>query len=182
MKNLNMKNKWLQVIIGALLLAAGIIVIVINATDPGKITLAISWVVAVFLFLVGGLMLIVSLITTKAIFTPVYVYGSLLVALGVLFCVTGTSFIEKGVTVFLGTLLISFGAVSLVKAIMLTCFKAKVSFIVLFFIIAAVGITLGVLTLVYQSEAMQIIYYGLGALLVAYGIVQIVYGAINGKK
>lgn len=182
MKDLNLKNKWLQVIIGALLLAAGIVVIVINATNSSKITDAISWLVAIFLFLIGGLVLIFALLRTRIIFTPSFVYGSLLIALGVVFCVTGFEFIETGVPVFLGTLLISFGAVSLVKAILLINFKAKVGFIVLFFLLAATSIALGILCLIYKKDSLSIIYYSLGALLVAYGFAQLIYGAMNWNK
>lgn len=181
MKDLNMRNKWLQIVIGILLVIAGIVVIVVQATG-GNISKAVSIMVAILLFLIGALVLLFALLTVRSYFSPSYVYGALLIALGVVFLVSGSAIIEQGVPVFLGTLLIAVGVVGLVKGILLCVYKAPVLFIVLFFVFAAVAITFGILALVFRSEIVNIMYYCLGALIAVYGIVQIVYGAMAISK
>ncbi|MGM9873372.1 MAG: DUF308 domain-containing protein [Bacilli bacterium] len=178
MKNLNFKNRWLQLVIGILLAIVGITVIVINIVNPGVINEAISWLIAISLFSIGLLVIINTLITSRSmIFLPAYVYGSLLIALGVLFVTFGKDIIQNGIPVFIGTLVVSIGVVTLVKAILLTTYKAKVNIIVVMYIAAVLLITAGILVLIFTSQVSQFINYALGALVLVYGILQIVYAA-----
>ena len=63
----------------------------------------------------------------------------------------------------------------IVKAVLAIIYKHKAGWIVLYFLMAAISITFGILALVYQGQFTQIIYCATGVFLFALGIFVLIF-------
>ena len=181
MKTLYNKHKWMQIIFGALFLAAGILMIVIalnENNDQQTIAKWLSIVYAVSLFLFGATCIFSGVFSLKnKYFDPAFIYGDIAIAIGVVLCVHNTM-INDFIVVFVGTLLTTTGVVFLGEAVAMIFFKRPKPSIVLFFLLGALFLTLGILSYVFQQEALQIMFYGTGAVMCLVGVVQMVFGTV----
>ena len=170
------KNKWMIVVYGILLLIGGVLTMVFAITDVGVINKVLSISLAVALFIVGLLNIITALINkTSEFFTPSLLLGSMAIAMGVVFLIN-TLILGEFILYFVGALALAMGAVSIVKTVLFIKFKQKGSWIAFYIILAAVCIALGVLIFIYQHRAEQVLYCVVGGVLVLTGVVEIVYG------
>lgn len=178
MNELFKRFKWMLVLVGSLLLSAGILVFVIAIVNPGIISLIISIVIAACLFASGSITIVASFFSRKReLFSPVHGYAALLIGLGIILCM------EPGLLSYLlvryvAVSLIVVGAVSFARGIFAVVWKDKTTWIVTLFVAAVVGIALGVLILVFSLEDLMltIIYIGVGVTLAVVGVIQIIAG------
>ena len=79
----------------------------------------------------------------------------------------------------LSIILLALGVVYLIRAIMGIVYKCKPVWITFCFIFAVLGITLGVLSLIFKENVLMIIYIVVGVFLTIAGIAQI---AVTAKR
>ena len=178
MKSLFTKYKWMQLVYGTLMLIAGIMVIVFAIQDKNNITKWLSIVVSITLFAYAFALVITGIFTLqtrKRVFDPAFIFASIFIAVGVLLLIK-YPIIGEFITIFVATLLVSMGGVSLINGFLLVLYKKKIRWMVLFFSISAICITLGVLAFVFKEEATPIIYIGLGIAMAITGVIQIIIG------
>ena len=178
MKTLYEKHKWMQIVFGALFLAAGILVIIFSLNWPENIAKALSVILAISLFLFGASCIFSGVFALKnKYFDPAFIYGDLAIAIGVVLCVHNLM-IGDFIVLFAGTILVTIGVVFLGEAVAMIFFKRPKPSIVAFFLLGAIFLTLGVLSYVYNGEAQTIIYIATGAIMALVGFVQIIFGIV----
>lgn len=177
MSELFKKFKWMLVLVGSLLLAGGILVFVIALVQPSIISLVLSIVVAICLFIAGAMAMFSSFLTERKLFSNTLAYASLVISLGVVLCIS-SDLLPYFVILFGGVALIVIGSVALIRAIFALVWKDKTNWAVGLFLAAAIAITLGVLVLVFQGEQIMltIVYIGLAVALITVGAFQLVAG------
>lgn len=174
MKNIIFKNRWIQIVYGALLMVAGILTIVFAVYNTSNLTNAISIIVAVCCFILGIVYIASSFASeTKVLFPASLLFASVCIAIGVLLCVM-PQLLGSVIVYFVAALMTVYGVVSIIKAISFILIKAKKWHIALFFIIGAILTVLGILAFVYKDKAGIVIYIGCGLVVAVYGVVEIV--------
>ena len=179
------KYKWLRVVLGALVIAFGIAVIIIALAAPGEVGKVINIVVAVSLFIFGAFLLVTSLLAeTHKPITSALLMSALIITTGVLVLLMRFTFHINltGLLVYLITVfLVVFGSIALAKAVFLIVYKQKVIFIVLMFILAALGIASGLVGLCFAGNLVDASYILLGVFMIAIGTVVIAIPTIKKK-
>ena len=176
MKTLFAKYKWMQLIYGALLAVAGVLVIVAAVNDKERVSTWLSIIIAVGLFIYSAALLFTGVFSLKKkYFDITFIYAVLFVSIGVcLLC--NQEMIGSFIPIFVATLLTAFGVVEIGEATSMIFFKRPVFFVVLFYILGAAFITLGVLAFCFQAEVQQIVYVGLGILLCLTAVLELALG------
>ena len=179
MKTLFAKHKWMQLIYGLLLAAAGILVIVFAINDKERISTWLSIIAAIALFIYASALMFSGVFSLKKrYFDIAFIYAVLFVSIGVvLLC--NQEMIGKFITVFVATALCASGVVEIGEATSMIFFKRPIFFIVMFYILGAAFITLGVLAFCFQEEVEQIVYIGVGGLLCLAALLEISLGTIS---
>ena len=185
MKTLFAKYKWMQLIYGALLAVAGVLVIIAAVNDKERVSTWLSIIIAVGLFIYSAALLFTGVFSLKKkYFDITFIYAVLFVSIGVcLLC--NQQMIGSFITIFVATLLTAFGVVEIGEATSMIFFKRPVFFVVLFYILGAAFITLGVLAFCFQAEVQQIVYVGLGIFLCLAAVLELslgVYGLFLALK
>lgn len=174
MKDLFVRHKWIGVVLGALLVIAGVITIIFASIDSGTIDRVLSIVIAVTLFIVGLFYLIAGTLESLSHFySPSFVYGGLSIALGVILLVN-TSIVPQVLSYTLSVVMIAMGTVYLIRGILYIVHKMSKTLIIASLSIALVAITLGILSLVFQSAIIVLIYVISGILITAIGVIEII--------
>ena len=85
---------------------------------------------------------------------------------------------------FVAVFALAIGTVLIVKAILGIIYKYKAGWIVLYFVMAALAIAFGILSLCYRGEFTQVIYVATGAFVLALGIFLLIFGikALSNKN
>lgn len=186
MKSLFKKTKWIGIVLCSIAVALGITIMILALTGYGSVICDIVAIAAAcVLFFIGTLSLIDSIFTeTKKWFNESLLYGSLFIALGVVLLIARfqikAGLLEQVFNYTFGIALICLGASLLFKAISLIVYRAKAWIIVLFFVVAAAAITLGILSLCYNVTT--IIYVIAGLALICFGVLGIVLFALAKKQ
>ena len=175
MRRLFSKYKWLGILLGVLLIAGGILLAVMSAVNVSSLNLIFSITVAVILFLIGGSLLLSSLLTSAdIIFGSDLIFGALYVTFGILI-LTNINLLPDMIINIIGIILIAYGTALLFKSIALVIKKyKKTGYIVLGFLVGAIAIAGGILTIIYSSAVQTIIYIGLGVAIACFGVMQII--------
>ena len=174
------KYKWMGVLLGALLIAAGIAIVVVGIVKPSNLDLLLSIIAAIIFFISGAICLVSGCLIKLTNFFNIYiVLGGISIAIGVVLLIyrSATPMILLYTT---AVVLIAVGATYIVRAILYISNKMKPIYIVISFVIAVVAITAGILALVYQGNALQVIYILFGLFVAAIGIVELV-SALKGN-
>ena len=173
------EQKWMIVVYGIVLFSIGLIDFILSIVDLDSAVKIVSYSIAVGLFVIGALHIITNLIKeTKSFFKGALILGCISIAVGVVFCVR-PEILETFFVYFTAALVISLSAVLIIKGIIGIRFKYKPSWIVLYFVLAAIGITLSILAFVYAEKTdtvKQIMYASIGAIAATIGVLIIVYG------
>ena len=182
MGNLFKRYKWMQLFLGILLIVAGIVTIVISFINMGILSTTLSIIIAVVLFAFGGLILLSTFLEDKGNnYSTAIIYASLLIALGVILCIRNT-LIQEVILYLVAVFCIAFGASQIIRGIIAIKYHAKPIVIILCFLLGAIGITLGIVSLCCQGTMMQIIYILVGALFIISGLVETIYGIKEVRK
>lgn len=182
MNSIFKKHEWIRMLLGILLLVAGVITIVLAIVNRSGVSITLNITIAIMLFVIGGVMCIVSLLNdTKVIMTLTLVMGAFLIALGVAVIIV-QDFVSTLLVILLAAFLISMGGISIFKGVTLIIFRAKWFWYVALFIVGTIGITLGILSLCYRDIAFIVTFIVVGAALVIMGVITIVISSIHVKK
>ena len=169
------KQKWMLVVYSVLLIALGVATFILALVDMNAVVTITSIVIAVALFIIGLMHIVTALVAyTEEFFKGELVVGSVAIALGVVLCVYPTM-IGAFLPIFLGTLFLALAVVMIVKGIIAIKYKYKGSWIAFYFIVAAVAIALGVLSLIFRNESTQVMYASVGAVLFLAGVVELIF-------
>ena len=184
MNALFLKHKWLQIIYGALLLVAGILIIVMSINQPESITIWISVIFAIGLFIFGACSIMAGVFTLeKKFFNSLFIVGSLSIAFGVVLCTLAagkdTDLMGNLIKVFFSVMLLAMGAVECGEAAAMIYFKRSKFAIAIFFVLGALFITAGVLTLIFWDNIIKVVYAILGGLIALLGLFEMVVGVIS---
>lgn len=184
MNALFLKHKWLQIIYGTLLLVAGILIIVMSINQPESITIWISVIFAIGLFIFGACSIMAGVFTLeKKFFNSLFIVGSLSIAFGVVLCTLAagkdTDLMGNLIKVFFSVMLLAMGAVECGEAAAMIYFKRSKFAIAIFFVLGALFIAAGVLTLIFWDNIIKVVYAILGGLIALLGLFEMVVGVIS---
>ena len=176
------EQKWMLFVYAALFIAIGLVEFILSIINLDAGIKVVSYSIASALLLVGLLHIITSFINdTKAFFKGALILGSIAIAIGVVLFIVPW-IIPEFLIYFVAVLALALGAVLITKAVLAIIFKYKVSWIIVYFVLAAVAITFGILSLVYRMTFTQIIYCATGAVLLGLGIFILIYAIRSYKK
>lgn len=166
----------MQLIYGLLLAVAGVLIIVAAVNDKEQVSKWLSIIVAISLFIYAAALLFTGVFSLKKkYFDITFVYAVLFVSVGVcLLC--NQEMIGSFITIFVATLLTAIGVVEIGEATSMIFFKRPVFFVVLFYLLGAAFITLGVLAYCFQEEVQQIVYVGIGILMCLTAVLELALG------
>ena len=184
MNALFLKHKWLQIIYGALLLVAGILIIVMSINQPESITIWISVIFAIGLFIFGACSIMAGVFTLeKKFFNSLFIVGSLSIAFGVVLCTLAagkdTDLMGNLIKVFFSVMLLAMGAVECGEAAAMIYFKRSKFAIAIFFVLGSLFIAAGVLTLIFWDNIIKVVYAILGGLIALLGLFEMVVDVIS---
>ncbi len=162
------------ILLGVLLIIAGIATIVFGIIKQEQVGLVLSIIIAVMLFIIGALYLVAGcMVPLSNFFTALFLYGAIAIAIGVILLVN-TNIVPLVMVYTLSIILLALGVVYIARGIIGIVYQSKTSWIAFCFIIAFFGIVLGVLSLIFKNNVLMIIYIVVGAILAAVGVGQIV--------
>lgn len=173
MKKIIEKFKWLQLILGLVLVALGVLTIVITANVDGDYEKTIFIVWASVLFFIAFVIILFDLISfnDKPEFSSLILAG---ICIGVgIFVLINKDFISQVITTLLPYILISIGGVLLLKTIVLAIRRVAFQSWLLPFILSVVFLTAGIV-FICVKDLKQVIYYVVGTLFIVLGAIEIV--------
>ena len=187
MNSVFQKYKWLKYLVGGFIVMLGVLIIILACLNIGSVGNVINIVISVGAILIGIILLFTVLFSeTHKLFTVTMVLSALLITTGILALISrfGLRFeIKMDLLVYLiGIYTIAFGALCIAKAVSLIVYKEKGTWIALLFVVAALAITVGILTLCFVGQLVQASYIVLGVSLVVVGILYIVFAVLSEKK
>lgn len=169
------EQKWMLIVYAAFFIVIGLVEFILGIINPGLAIRVVSYIIASGLLVVGLLHIIASLVAdTKAFFKGALILGSIAITLGILLFIN-PYILSAYLVLFVAIFALAIGAVLIVKAVLAIIYKYKAGWIVLYFLMAAISITFGILALVYQGQFTQIIYCATGVFLFALGIFVLVF-------
>ena len=185
MKSLFEKYKWLRIVLGIVLVAAGIVTIIVSFTNPNEVYKITSITLGICCFIYAALIIATSLIKhTRTPFPVELLIGAIFISIGVTLCIPDLfSYLTHYVIYLVSISLIVLGSVSLIKSIIIICYKDPVFNWLITLIFGLIALPGGIILLcLKQSEVIQIIYVVVGAMIVILGIFEIVLGFIEISK
>lgn len=187
MNSLFAKHKWLKYVAGAAIVALGVLVIILACLKISALQSVINIVIASSLLVIGIIFVCVSLFqeTHKGI-TSAMIIGTFSITFGILLLVSRfgikASLPPVLLVYFISISTLVLGVISLFKGISLIVYRERKFLIVLMFIIAIIGLVLGILGIVFANKLVAPAYIILGIVLVVFGIIGITFAALNEKK
>ena len=181
------KYKWLRYVLASFIILVGALIIILGCVAPGDTDMVIDIILAVGLFVLGTFLFVNCILSeSHKPFTTTLLIAAIFFAAGILLLVARFAFgglIDKLFPVYiLAITTLVFGVAALIKGISLVVYKEKRTWIFVLFTIATVAITLGILGLCYAGQLLSVTYVILGILLVAAGIVFIIFTLTGEKK
>ena len=187
MNSIFQKHKWLRYVIGSFVVALGVLIIILACLSTGQVPSIVNVVLSVGLMLLGLFLLVTMFLSeTHKTFTTTMIVGTLLIAAGI-FILVARFYVRFSIdpqllVYFISILTLSFGTVALAKGVSLIIFKERAYWIIIMFLIAIAGITLGILGLCFVGRLVTAAYIILGIALMITGILLIVFAILADKK
>ncbi len=182
------KYKWLKYAIGAFVIALGVTIIILACLSLGHLANVINIVVAVSLMIIGIIFICANLFSeTHKTISLALLIGTISITGGIVLLVSkfhlGTDLLHTGLLVyFVAIFSLAMGAALIAKSITMIYYRQKTILIVLMFVLAAIAITAGILSLVFSSNLQQPAYIILGVVLVILGIAMIIMSSMTKKE
>ena len=181
MKNLFQRFKWMGILLGILLILAGIGIIVLGILSPDKVNLILSITIAVICFIIGIIYIVAGvMVPLSEFYSSLYLYGAFAIAIGIILLVHQD--LSSEILIYtISVVLITLGVVYIVRGILYLVNKLKLIQIILAFVVGGVALTLGIIALIFRGQMLQVIYVMAGAFMVLSGILQLIDSA-KGKS
>ncbi len=175
MKRILEKYSWVQLILGFVMIALGVLtmIIAINKKDDAQEAEKIIFIVwASVLFLIAAILIAFDFIafSKKAEFAGLLTAG-ICIGIGI-FVLVNRAFISQVIKTLIPYIIISIGGVLLLKTIILAVKRVNFKEWLLQFVIGVIFIASGIVFLVIENESF--IYVAVGILFIALGAVEIV--------
>ena len=176
MAKLIKKDKWSQIFGGAILAIAGIVTVILSIVDKGSLDKVFSIIVAVSLFILGGILIVTNLIkSTYNFLDSGYLTGAIAIAFGVALCIN-TSLLPGILVHVIAITVLTFGVAVCTKAVVFCVKKAPTKYIVLAFVIGGLLLAAGILGLIFHAETKGFIYIIAGVALIVFGAINLING------
>ena len=184
------KYKWIRYALGAFIIALGILIIVLACLNREKLEDVLNVVIACSLLVLGLVCLIVTIFSeTHKGFTMSLLISAAIIAGGIILLiarfVTHWGIPHRLLVYTISVFTLVFGASCLFKLVSLIVYKEKKLLIVIMALVAVAAITLGILGIVFAPKLEGLIvasFVILGILVLAAGVLMIVFAALNDKK
>ena len=170
------EQKWMIIIYAVVAIAVGLVETILAFVNINAAISAVSYTIAVGLFVIGLMHILSSLIAfTKSFFKASLIFGAFAIAVGIVL-IMKPLLIADFLIPFVACLALALGVVMLAKAIIGIIYKYKGGWIFLYFLFFAIATTLGILILVYQNASRTAIYAVTGITVAIAGIALLVFG------
>ena len=173
MRRLIEKFSWLQLLLGLILIALGVLtmVISINVKENYELTIFIVW--ASVLFMLATALVVFDIIAyhDKAEFSSLIAAG-LCIGVGI-FVLVNRDFISEVITTLVPYILMSMGGVLLLKTIILAVRRVNFKSWLTPFVVAVIFLAAGIV-FICVKELKQVIYISLGIMFVVLGAVEVI--------
>ena len=183
MKSLLERITWVKIVEGSLLVVLGILVGVLGGLNTTKMINALSICIAIFLFIDGLINTITFLLNPKQNFSVQALLGCAFITFGVLLCLhVWDGGMAELIAFFVAIMLLTAGGIYLIKSLIQISIKEPWGWVIINLLIAALGISLGTVAVVYASKGdaqfMQSVFIILGIAIAVLGVVELIF-AIN---
>lgn len=184
MKSLFEKYKWLQIVVGVVLLTAGIVAIILAINNISAMARVIGIIVAICCFLYAGMLITASFIKNpRTPFPQEVLFAGIAIGIGATLCIgTVAEALATYATYLLGCGLIALGAIAIIKSIIIICYKDPVQNWLIMIICGVIALVGGILLLCYINELTVAINVVIGVIIAALGVLEIVLGIIAISK
>ena len=184
MKSLFEKYKWLQIVVGIVLLAAGIVTIVLAVNNVSTMARVLGIIVAVCCFLYAAMLITANFIKNpRTPFPQEALFAGIAIGVGVTLCIGEVAEALQTYAIYLlGCGLIALGAIAIIKSIVIICYKDPIQNWLIMIICGVIALVGGILLLCYISEMQVIINVIIGVVIAALGVLEIILGIIALSK
>ena len=181
------KYKWLKYVLGAFIIVVGVVVIILACLVPDKTSTITDIILATGLILLGLFLFINSIFfESHKGFTSTFIIAAAMITGGIAILVgkfgIGISLSGQFLVDVISITALVVGVLSLVKGVSLIIYKEKGGLIFLAMLVSVAGIVSGILGLCFAPKLVTASYILMGIVLIAGGILFIVFTIINNKK
>ena len=174
MNNLIKKYVWSGILLGVLLILAGVCTILFSFISKDQVNIALSIVTAVILFIVGFFYVVAGCMETlNHFFSSIFLYGSVYIAIGVILLLNST-IVPTVLSYALIIILLTLGVIYLARGTIGVINRMVAKWCILCYLFGVLGVALGVLAIIFIEYLITPIYITVGALIVLAGIYQII--------
>lgn len=173
MRKLTERFKWLQLLLGFILIGLGVVTIILAAKGENNFETTIFVIWAIFLFVIAGTFILLDLLAfmLDVEFTGLLIAG-ICIGFGV-FVIANQDFLTNVISTLLPYVLISISGVLLLKTIILAIKRVDFKKWLLVFIISVIFLASGIV-FICVKDMLKVIYIALGILFVVLGGVELV--------
>ena len=175
MRKLTEKFKWLQFLLGILLIGVGVVTIVLtaNADNNSNFDQTVCLVWAIILFTIAGLIVLLDVIAfgEDVEFTGLIASG-ICVGIGV-FILVNQDIIRNVISTLIPYILISIGGVLILKTIILAIKRVNFKKWIIVFIVSVIFLTSGIVFLC-VNDMLKVIYIVIGGLFIVLGGLELI--------
>ena len=190
MKTLFSKHRWMQIVFGGLFILAGgllttIALLSLREDSDLKPDIWLTVIMASVAFIFGLVAIMSGIFSLdKKKFSSLFPLGAVAIAIGVVL-VYKPSIIGEYAMLLIASFVLAFAAIEIGEAVAMIFFKQKKFWIAFFFIIGALLVAAGVISIIFADAIKAFVYVGLGICVLVFGVVEIFNGikvAIKDKK
>ena len=182
MNNLFERYKWMGILLGVLLILAGVGIILLSIFVPDKVNMILSITVAVICFIIGIIYIVAGvLLPLSEFYSSLYLYGAFAISVGIILLIH-MDLASEILIYTIAVILLTLAVVYVVRGILYVTNKMKTIQFVLCFVIGGVCLVLGILALIFKGQMLQFIYILAGAFFLLSGIIQLISATSKGKK
>lgn len=184
MKKIFEKYKWLGIVLGVLICAAGVVTVVLAIKNVDYIRLLVGIVLAVCCFIYGAIIIAASFITSLRTPYPIeIVFGGIIVAAGITLLQPGVlAAIENIIVYLIAFALIVIGGIALIKAVVIICYKDPVMNWLILLIGSIIAIAGGIMLLCFYNDIILAVDIVLGILIAVFGLTLLVFSIVKITK
>lgn len=174
MNNLINRYRWIKVVLGVLIVLAGVGLIVLGIISPGQVNLILSIVTAVILFIIGLVYVVAGIITPlNELYSPLYFYGAFAIAIGIILLIHNE--LASEILIYtIAVISLTVGVIYVTRGILAIVNKMKAPIIVLFFVVGVLLIGFGVVALIFKAQILQAIYIVAGVFITVTGVLELI--------
>ena len=179
MRALLEKYKWLKLIIGAAIIALGIVTIVLGLQEPGKVTSILCVIWGIFCFLAAFFAILSELVgNPRSPLVGTFISAGITIGLGIFFVWEGgktAGAVLTGVLLqfLLPWVLVGIGSVLIVKSLALLAASPNKAIGIIYLGVAVAILAVGLVLWFCRDDLDKFVYIVLGVLITAAGVMEV---------